>query len=1110
MTDDEVAPVDADTIRDRLPEWVERDQWLMWDDSHDTPRRPHWRGDFYGISWNDPDDWHSFEEAVEAVQEKPTWGIGYVCALENDDYPDGEYAVIDIDGALREPRTETPKDWVPSLQVFVKDGAYIEYSPSGTGLHIPVKGHEAPEWWSDTQFSDDEHEGVEYLTNKFVTVTGMATESAGDRVTDADPSKLLTDAHEAITGEGVDTLDQFDGAAGTGTVADSDDNGRAAGPDGDVGGDYDGEEYLEAEDIEAALKALEQPLSYPEWRNVGFAVHDWDNGAEGKRLFREFSKQGAWDADSDDLIERIWSDSEAGGPGNVTLGTLIHKAERAGWPAPSPPSGRAEDMTPNTAAEQLERRLKQYTPDDGESLEDVEEPPQPRREEIGNLLGAITDEQYADLKEAVAAVLDTPPAALDEHRRLKQATLGGPAILTERGSTYYVTGTPTKKYEILNVELDVDSILDVPAEATQAILTLKRDAEQVETRVDPTVFNDITRFKDAVLGERFGMTFDPPRSVGAQTAIDALNQYLYAQDAPRRTGTRHMGLHGDEFVTPAASLTADGWTDDPEYVYLEQGLPVKETVSLSPDDGAEYDAENAGRIIRDLYRTRDVERFLPVLGWFYAAPFRPHIETETDSFNLLNVTGGTGSGKTTTLRYLWRCFGMDGEAFDPTDTAFTLLATLSATNSIPVWYDEYKPSDMGEYKTSVFHDKIRKTSTGGTAQRGNSDQSGNGYELNAPTVVSGEQQIQPSAERRRSIMVTFRDSVTEKGTETRRRFKDLTGEGVFEDGELVLGDDAPDPQDHALAYYQFVTAQDRDDVIDAWRTARETVNEISGGWEDPPDLDEMEVQGLETISFGWGMMRAFADSLGIDTTVLPDRADLDAALRCVADAVGPEGERKSHLDRFVELLDRAATADYLEQDEHYTFVHEGEPNEELRVNVPSAFDKVSKYVKDHDLDVDLLGPQDYSKRFTTAAEEDGRYVAVASQNSPPLPRAAGIETLPAMNALDFNRASFGAEPMDSGLSPSADDEGGDADAPPRVTAGGGTQTDPDAHPESAEYAAQRVTAILRDQPDGLSEAALLAELGSREDISPDAGKRGIKKAVHRGDIRHEGDDRLLG
>ena len=43
--------IDLDAIPDELQD---RDQWLMWDSSADTPRRPHWAGNF-SICWSDPD-----------------------------------------------------------------------------------------------------------------------------------------------------------------------------------------------------------------------------------------------------------------------------------------------------------------------------------------------------------------------------------------------------------------------------------------------------------------------------------------------------------------------------------------------------------------------------------------------------------------------------------------------------------------------------------------------------------------------------------------------------------------------------------------------------------------------------------------------------------------------------------------------------------------------------------------------------------------------------------------------------------------------------------------------------------------------------------------------
>jgi len=62
--------IDHDAIPDELQD---RDQWLLWDSSSDTPRRPHWKGDFH-ISWSDPDQWHSYAEAVEASRTTESWG----------------------------------------------------------------------------------------------------------------------------------------------------------------------------------------------------------------------------------------------------------------------------------------------------------------------------------------------------------------------------------------------------------------------------------------------------------------------------------------------------------------------------------------------------------------------------------------------------------------------------------------------------------------------------------------------------------------------------------------------------------------------------------------------------------------------------------------------------------------------------------------------------------------------------------------------------------------------------------------------------------------------------------------------------------------------------
>lgn len=293
---------------DSIPsELQERDQWLLWDSSADTPRRPHWKGNF-GISWPDPDCWHSFEDAVDAAETRESWGIGYVMAADNDDYTPGVYGCVDIDGAYDE--NGDLRDWVPELSSFTDALTYIEYSPSGNGLHIPIVASDVPDWWSDSQI--DDHEGVDVLTNKFCTFTGDTHSESGSSIAGVDPTSWLFEAYQNIRGE-------------TPRLSDS------AG----ANSSYDGDEYLEPSDIEDALSHINPDLEHTEWVKIGYAVHDFDDGSRGKSIFESWSQGGSkWDKDAQRSIDDIWSNADTGN--GVTLGTLIHKAKENGWSVPKP------------------------------------------------------------------------------------------------------------------------------------------------------------------------------------------------------------------------------------------------------------------------------------------------------------------------------------------------------------------------------------------------------------------------------------------------------------------------------------------------------------------------------------------------------------------------------------------------------------------------------------------------------------------------------------------------------------------------------------------------------------------------------------------------------
>jgi primase-polymerase (primpol)-like protein len=316
----------------------EKNNWLTWDSSSER-KQPHRKGDFH-ISWSDPEDWMSFEDAARYAEGRPAAGIGRVNALDNDDARDDESAAFDLDGCLVEERGAT-KDWVPDLNTFTDAGVYVEYSPSGMGLRIPCDGYTPPKWFTN-ELLDDKHEGVEVLTNKFSTITGDALDDAGSKALTPetiDTGKVdewLLEAYRNLTGEDPPGYgDEGDGSTETPDSVEGDEVET---------GEYHGDGLTE-EQARDALEEIDADVAYPTWRDIGFALVDEFDRETALDLFKDWSRDGTkWDKDAEEQAEAIISDASPGG--GVTGGTLVHHARQNGWEPPKE-SGDGSDAVPS-------------------------------------------------------------------------------------------------------------------------------------------------------------------------------------------------------------------------------------------------------------------------------------------------------------------------------------------------------------------------------------------------------------------------------------------------------------------------------------------------------------------------------------------------------------------------------------------------------------------------------------------------------------------------------------------------------------------------------------------------------------------------------------------
>ena len=144
---------------ENIPEELRRrPQWLVWklEERDSKPTKiPYIAGGLGKASSTDSETWRSFDEAVVALKTGRYGGIGFVFSTGD------PYAGIDLDDC-RNPETGELEVWAAKT---VQDlDSYAEVSPSGTGVHIIVRG-KAP---------NKKRGKVEaYSSERYFTITGQ-------------------------------------------------------------------------------------------------------------------------------------------------------------------------------------------------------------------------------------------------------------------------------------------------------------------------------------------------------------------------------------------------------------------------------------------------------------------------------------------------------------------------------------------------------------------------------------------------------------------------------------------------------------------------------------------------------------------------------------------------------------------------------------------------------------------------------------------------------------------------------------------------------------------------------------------------------------------------
>ncbi|WP_408891542.1 hypothetical protein ACJ2CR_18975 [Myxococcus faecalis] len=400
---------------------------------------------------------------------------------------------------------------------------------------------------------------------------------------------------------------------------------------------------------------------------------------------------------------------------------------------------------------------------------------------------------------------------------------------------------------------------------------------------------------------------------GSDNNVQGLLRAVARRPVPRLPGTTTLGdfKQGEHhvWVAPGCTIGREGFLSASPVAYLPNGTSLEGRIRYeAADEDTFHDV--AGTVFEYLPQLNTPQVVVPMLGWFFATPMKPRLMEKVGSFPLLFIHGTQGSGKSSMCTdVFWPLFGVpSSDAYSVTETEFALVKLLSATRSVPVVADEYKPYDMPLHRLQMLHRYMRRLYRGETEERGRSDLSVVSYRLHAPLCVAGETRPTEAALLERLLTVNP-EKATLKRRECRVAFRKLKSVNL-----ALL----------APRYIQFCLGRDFDADF---QVARAVSDVFLTGREVPTRV----VDNVVAMLLGLHLFEEFAQECGY--TLPEDLGAREAVDAVLADILETEAGVKNALDAFLEMLGVMAIQGELRHRVHYVF-----DAERLCLHLESAYD----------------------------------------------------------------------------------------------------------------------------------------------------------------------------